>query len=153
MASEENKAVVRRFVDEVQSKHRMDLVNELFSPEFVDHAVPQGMAPQRGTDHFKAFYGGMLRAFPDVRFTIVEQVAEGDKVATIKTARATHRGEFMGVGPTGNEVELPVVDVFRVAEGKLVEHWGAWDNLSLLQQIGATSTPRWERAERGRQTD
>ncbi len=137
MGDEGNKAVVRRFVEEVQSDHRMDVVDELFSPEFLDHAVPLGMAPQRGSGHFKQFYAGMLAAFPDVRFTIVDQVAEGDKVATIKTARGTHRGEFMGVRPTGREIELPVIDVFRVAEGKLVEHWGAWDNLRLLQQIGA----------------
>jgi len=137
MGNEGNRAVVRRFVEEVQSDHRMDLVDELFSPDYLDHAVPLGMAPQRGPGYFNRFYAGMLTAFPDVRFTIVDQVAEGDKVATIKTARGTHLGEFMGVGPTGREIELPVIDVFRVAEGKLVEHWGAWDNLRFLQQIGA----------------
>jgi steroid delta-isomerase-like uncharacterized protein len=137
MGLEENKAVVRRFVEEVQSKHRLDLVDELFDPDYIDHAVPAGTPPAQGTGYFKQFYTKMLRAFPNMQGTIHDQIAEGDKVTTRKTFRGTHRGEFMGIPPTGKEVELLIIDIFRVTRGKLAEHWGAWDRLSLLEQLGA----------------
>ncbi len=137
MSLEENKAAVRRFVDEVQSQHRLDLVDELFAPDYIDHAVPVGMPPARGTAYFKQFYTTMLRALPDAQATIHDQIAEGDKVTTRKTFRGTHRGEFMGIPPTGKEVELLVIDIFRVTGGKLAEHWGTWDRLSIFEQIEA----------------
>jgi steroid delta-isomerase-like uncharacterized protein len=137
MGLEENKAVVRRFVEEVQSQHRLDLVDELFAPDFLT-VVPTGMPPApRGTAYFKQFYTTMLQAFPDLQVTIHDQIAEGDKVTTRKTLRGTHQGEFMGIPPTGKEVELLVIDIFRVTRGKLSEHWGTWDRLSLLEQIEA----------------
>ncbi len=137
----ENKAVVRRFVEEVQSQHRFDLLDELFDPDYIDHAVPVGAPPARGTEYFRQFFTAMLRAFPDTRATIHDQIAEDDKVTTRKTIRGTHQGEFMGIPPTGKEVELLIVDIFRVTGGKLAEHWGAWDRLSMLEQLGAMPTP------------
>ncbi len=141
MGLEENKTVVRRFVEEVQSQHRFDLLDELFDPDYLDYAVPVGMPPAQGTGYFKQFYTTMLRALPDARATIHDQIAEGDKVTTRKTFHGTHRGEFMGIPPTGKAVELLIIDIFRVTGGKLSEHWGAWDNLSLLQQLGAMPAP------------
>ncbi len=141
MGLEENKMVVRRFVEGVQSQHRFELIDELFDPDYIDHAVPVGVPPARGTEYFRQFYTAMLRAFPDARATIHDQIAESDKVTTRKTIRGTHQGEFMGIPPTGKEVELLVIDVFRVTKGKLAEHWGAWDRLSLLEQLGAMPTP------------
>ncbi len=135
MDLEANKAAVRRFVEEVQSQHRLDLVDELFDPDYIDHAVPVGMPPARGTGYFKQFFTMMLQAMPDARATIHYQNAEGDKVTTRKTLHGTHRGEFMGISPTGKEVELLVIDIFRVTGGKLSEHWGTWDRLSILEQI------------------
>ena len=137
MGVEENKAVVRRFVEEVQSQHKVELVDELFDPDYIDHAVPLGMPPARGTGYFKQFYNAMLQAFPDLHATIHDQIAEGDKVTTRKAFRGTHRGEFMGIPPTDKKSELLVIDIFRVTDGRLAEHWGTWDNLSLLQQLGA----------------
>ncbi len=141
MGLEENKAVVRRFVEEVQSQHRLDLVDELFAPDYIDHAVPVGMPAAQGTGYFKQFYTTMLRAVPDMQVTIHDQIAEGDKVTTRKTLRGTHRGEFMGIPPTGKEIELLIIDIFRVNGGKLAEHWGAWDRLSILEQLGAMPAP------------
>ncbi len=141
MGLEENKAVVRRFVEEVQSQHRLELVDELLAPDFLT-VVPTGMPPApRGTAYFKQFYTTMLQAFPDLQVTIHDQIAEGDKVTTRKTMRGTHRGEFMGIPPTGKEVELLVIDIFRVTGGKLVEHWGVWDRLSILYQIESVPLP------------
>ncbi len=137
MGLEEDKAAVRRFVVEVQSQHRLELVDELFAPDYIDHAVPLGMPPAQGTGYFKQFYTKKLRAFPNMQGTIHDQIAEGDKVTTRKTFRGTHQGEFMGIPPTGKEIELLVIDIFRVTGGKLAEHWGAWDRLSMLEQLGA----------------
>ncbi len=137
MSLEENKAAVRRFVEKVQSQHRLDLVDELFDPDYIDHAVPLGMPPAQGTEYFKRFFTMMLQALPDARATIHDQIAEGDKVTTRKTFHGTHEGEFMGIPPTGKEVELLVIDIFRVTGGKLSEHWGTWDRLSILEQIEA----------------
>ncbi len=122
MDLEENKAVVRRFVEEVQSQHRLDLVDELFDPDYIDHAVPLGMPPAQGTAYFKRFFTMMLQALPDAHAIIHDQIAEGDKVTTRKTFHGTHQGEFMGIPPTGKEVELLVIDIFRVTGGKLSEH-------------------------------
>ncbi len=140
MRQEENKAAVRRFVDEVQSQHKLELVDELLSPDYIDHAVPLGMPPAQGTAHFKQFFTMMLQAFPDVHATIHDQIAEGDKVTTRKTFQGTHQGEFMGIPPTGKKVELLIIDIFRVNNGKLSEHWGAWDRLGILEQIEAIPT-------------
>ncbi len=137
MDLEANRVAVRRFVEEVQSQHRLDLVDELFDPDYIDHAVPVGMPPAQGTGYFKQFFTMMLQAMPDARATIHDQIAEGDKVTTRKTFHGTHQGEFMGIPPTGKEVELLVIDIFRVTGGKLSEHWGTWDRLSILEQIEA----------------
>ncbi len=142
MGLEENKAVVRRFVEEVQSQHRLELVDELFDSDYIDHAVPVGTPPTQGTEYFKQFYTMILRAVPDTQVTFHDQIAEGDKVTTRKTLRGTHRGEFMGTPPTGKEIELLIIDIFRVTGGKLAEHWGAWDRLSLLEQLGAMPAPK-----------
>ncbi len=138
--SENAKAVVRRFVEEIQDKHRLELVDELFEPGFIDHFGAGGMSPLEGAtpaDVFKRFYSGMLRAFPDVRVQIDDQFAEGERVVTRKTFRGTHTGEFFGNAPSGKHVELEVIDIFRVRNGKLAEHWGHVDVLSILTQIGA----------------
>ena len=140
--SEENKALVRRFVEEVQSKHNLDLVEEIFDPNCVNHAVvpglPEGMSAAEG---FKVFYGMMLQAFPDMNAEIQVQVAEADKVVTLKTFHGTHQGEFLGIPPTGKRVRFDVMDIFRVADNKLVEHWAVGDLMGLMQQLGAVPTP------------
>ena len=74
-------------------------------------------------EHFKRFYGMLLRAFPDASMQINEQLAERDLVATRKTLRDTHRGELWDLPPTGNQVEWEFIDIFRIRDGKLVEHW------------------------------
>ncbi len=139
--SEENKAIVRRFVDEVQSQHKLDVLDELFAPDIVNHSEATGVSLPPGVEGFKAFLGMMFVAFPDVRATINNQVAEGDRVVTHKTFRGTHQGEFMGIAPTGKTVEIEGMDVFRIVEGKCTDHWGVFDQLGMLQQIDAIPTP------------
>ena len=139
MGSEETKAVVLRFVDEVQAKHRLDLVDDLLHPEYIDHARPGGLPPAETDDareSFKRFFSGMLRAFPDLAVTIDDQIVQGDTVVTRKTFRGTHRGELWGQPATGKRVELEVIDIFRVHEGKIIEHWAELDVWALGRQLG-----------------
>ncbi|MGB8414016.1 MAG: ester cyclase [Candidatus Binatus sp.] len=138
--SKEAKAVVRRFVEQVQDQHRLEFIDELFDPEYIDHATPGGMPPaavKNPVDGFRQFFSGMLSAFPDLRVTVEDQIAEGDKVVTRKQFRGTHSGPFWGVAPSGKRLELEVIDIFRVRKGRLAEHWAQLDVMALLRQIGA----------------
>jgi steroid delta-isomerase-like uncharacterized protein len=139
MSIEDNKALVRRFVELVQSEHKVQLVDELFSPEFIDHYA--GAAPPY-RESAKRFFAMIFAAFPDVRATIHEQTAEQDKVWTRKTFHGTHLGPFMGVAPTGKKISVDVMDVFRIENGKIAEHWGVSDMLGLMQQIGVIPPAR-----------
>jgi predicted ester cyclase len=82
------------------------------------------------------------QAFPDSYFTVEDMVAEGDKVATRKSFRGTHQGEFMGIPPTGQRVSIGLIDIVRIADRKVVEHWSMGDNLGLMQQLGVIAEPR-----------
>ena len=125
--SEENKALVRRFVDEVQSQHKLDVLDEIFHPEMVNHTVPHGLDVPPGIDGFKLFFSGMIAAFPDVQFTINQQFSDGDKVITYKTFRATHQADFMGIPATGKQVNVDVIDIWEIVDGQMKDHWGLVD--------------------------
>ena len=104
-----------------------------------DHATPGGLPPAPGPDAiagFRHFFGGMLHAFPDLTVDIQDMITEGDRVVTRKVMRGTHRGDLWGAPPTGKEVQLEVIDIFRVADGKLAEHWTQLDVLAVARQLG-----------------
>lgn len=147
MSLSENKAIVRRFVEEVQGQHKLDLAEKLISPNMIDHwNETQGrQRPENAVEDFKKFYSGLLAAFPDITAVIHHQVAEGDLVATYKTLYGTHKGEFMGVRSTGKKVALNLMDFFRIAEGRIVEHWAVMDFMGLMRQLGALPTPRQQK--------
>jgi steroid delta-isomerase-like uncharacterized protein len=137
--SEENKTLVRRFVDEVQSGGNIDLIDELCSPEFVNHSAPPGMpADCEGVKLVTAMF---RQAFPDSYFTVEDMIAEGDKVATRKTFHGTHEGEFLGIPPTGRPVSIGLIDIVRVADGRVVEHWSIGDSLGMMEQLGVIPQP------------
>jgi steroid delta-isomerase-like uncharacterized protein len=139
MSAEENKTLVRRFVDEVQSGGNIDAVDELCSPEFVNHSAPPGVPSNcEGVKQVTAMFG---QAFPDSHFTVEDMIAEGDKVATRKTFHGTHQGEFMGIPPTGQQVSIGLIDIVRIVDGRVVEHWAMGDNLGMLQQLGVVPPP------------
>ena len=142
MTTDDNKRVVSEFVRRCQDQHDLAYADEAFHPEFVNHYRPEGRdipSTERPASGFQAFYADLLRAFPDARMTIDEQVAERDLVATRKTLRGTHRGELWGLAPSGNRVEFEFIDIFRVADGRLVEHWTSMDlgALKIQMQAGA----------------
>jgi steroid delta-isomerase-like uncharacterized protein len=131
---EDNKAVIRRFVEQVQNEKNWDAFDELNHPDFVNLSAPPGVPSDR--EGGKVFLAGFLNAFPDCRFEIDDQIAEGDQVVTKKTFRGTHTEDFMGIPPTGREVELQFVDIMRVRDGQITEHWLCMDQLNFMQQLG-----------------
>ncbi len=134
MSTEDNKATNRRFYEEVINQKKLAVVDDVASADYMSHAFPPGLPP--GREGLKAFVGAFHAAFPDGQLTIDHMIAEGDTVATRLTFRGTHTGEFMGIPPTGKKVTVPALDMARYADGKLVEHWGGPDQMSLLQQLG-----------------
>jgi steroid delta-isomerase-like uncharacterized protein len=132
--AEDNKALVWRFVDEVQSRGNIDLIDEICAPEFVNHSAPPGIpADREGVKAVTAMFRG---AFPDSYFTVEDMMAEGDKVATRKTFHGTQEGEFMGIPPSGRSVSMGLIDIVRISDGRVVEHWSMGDSLGLMQQLG-----------------
>jgi predicted ester cyclase len=130
----DNKAIVRRFVEEVQNQGNLVVVDELVAPSFVNHTPPSGVPPdQEGIK----FLTQMFRAaFPNGAMTIEDMLAEGDRVVTRKTFRGTHTGDLMGIPSTGKQVTIELIDIVRLAHGKVIESWSAADNLGMLQQLG-----------------
>ena len=137
--SENNKTLVRRFVEECQSQRDLDKLSDFISSEFVNHTAKP---PFQGTfEGAKQLHEMLFTAFPDMKFVIHDMVAEGDKVVTYKTLQGTHQGDFMGIPPTGKRIESDVIDIMRVAGGKCVEHWHVMDQLGFLMQLGVVSPP------------
>jgi predicted ester cyclase len=139
MHAEANKQVVRRFVDEYQTAADEQAFAELLHPDVVDRSRPPGIAD--GAEGVRQQFAAFRAAFPDFRAAIHDQIAEGDKVVTRKVFHGTHRGELMGIAPTGREVQIEVIDIVRVEGGQIVEHWNVVDRLGLLQQLGALPEP------------
>ena len=142
MSGDDNKRVVAEFVERCQKQHDLAFADEAFHPEFVNHYRPEGRAipeTDRPASGFQAFYGALLQGFPDATVEISEQLAERDLVATRKTFRGTHLGELWDLPPTGNRVALEFIDIFRVRDGRLIEHWTSMDIGALRQQMRPAS--------------
>jgi len=139
MSVENNKALILRLYDEVFAKWNLGVVDDLVGPEFVGHEMPPGTPP--GPAGFKQFYGWLRSAFPDLRYVVDDVIAEGDKVVVRWTWYCTHRGDFMGVSPTGKQATVSGMAIYRLAGGKCVERWVELSLLGLLQQLGAVPTP------------
>ncbi|MBI4285223.1 MAG: ester cyclase [Chloroflexi bacterium] len=132
--SEQNKAVVRRFLEEILNKKNLAAIDELVSPDFIDHAVPPG-APQ-GISGARQSLGMWIGAFPDLHVTVQDLIADGDRVAVRLAFNGTHKGEIMGIAPTGKKVAAEGIEVERIANGKYAERWEVFDMLSVMQQLG-----------------
>src|SRR5438132_12118030 len=118
MSTEENKAVVRRLIEEGMNKKDVRVFDELLAPNYVNYNFP---APAPGAEGFKQVIGMFQTAFPDMHVMVEDAVAEGDKVATRGYFTGTHRGAFMGIPATGKQFKISYSDVWRVENGKLVE--------------------------------
>ncbi len=139
MSVEENKAIELRFFEEVVNKGELAAIDELCAADFVGHDPPPGIAPDRGG--YKQFFAMAHSGFPDFHSTLEDMFAEGDKVVQRFTARGTHRGDWMGIAPTGKQIAIPGIAIHRIAEGKIVEGWTSMDMLGALQQLGVVQPP------------
>lgn len=136
--SEENKAIFRRYFEEVLNAGNLDLVDELIARTYVSH-YPTGYDFGGGPGGVKQIVTAVRAGFPDVHFTVEDLLAEGDKVVGRWTFRGTHQGDFMGILPTGRKVSVMGIAIYRIARGKITEAWVAWDSMGLMQQLGAVS--------------
>jgi predicted ester cyclase len=141
MSAEDNKAVVRRFMEESFGGGKPELVDDLLDPDFVRYDPYIEAGEVRGTQTVKDNIAWFRNAFPDLSCTVEEQVSEGEKVVTRWTLRGTHEGEFFGVGGTGNRVEFTGIQIDRFDEksGKIVEERAEFDLLGAMRQTGAVS--------------
>ena len=145
MSVEENKAMIRRFYEEIWNKGDMAAADELIASNVVDHDQdPEYVV--RGPESFKRIAASVRTTFPDIHFTVEDEVAEGDKVAIRWTMRGTHEGEFMGVPGTGKQVTGAGMHFFRVAGAKIAEIWVNRDELGMMRQLGVVP-PMGERGE------
>jgi steroid delta-isomerase-like uncharacterized protein len=132
-----NKRIGRLVLEEMWGKGRLDLADQLYASDYDDH-VGKGPEPAevRGVDGIKQAVTAFRIAFPDLIYTVEDEIAEGDLVMARFTARGTHRGPFLGVAPTGRVVTYAGIDVNRIRDGRIVESWVQYDALGLLQQLG-----------------
>jgi steroid delta-isomerase-like uncharacterized protein len=133
--SETNKAIVRRLIEEAQEQGNHATIDELLTDDFVDHTPLPGVPGNRDGIHI--LFDALRSAFPDLRITISEQIADEHRVVTRKTFNGTHGGSFIGIPASGNRVAFEVVDILALRDGKILEHRVIFDQLSLLQQLGA----------------
>jgi steroid delta-isomerase-like uncharacterized protein len=137
--SEAAKAVVLRNTIEVQGRGDFALFDELFADDFVDHTTQPGTTPDKAG--VRRLYTYLREAFPDFHAEIHWQLVDGDRVTTYKTYHGTHEGTFLGVAPTHRKIHFETVDVMRVQNGKITDHWGVGNLLSVMQQIGGWTPP------------
>jgi steroid delta-isomerase-like uncharacterized protein len=147
VSAEENKAVLRRWI-EAYNERDLQAEADVLAPDYVAH-VPAAPGPLEGLEAWRQFSGSFAEAFPDIRLTIEDIMAEGDMVAARVAFRGTHRGEFQAIPPTGKEVNFTAMEINRVVEGKVEEHWVELDLLGLMQQLGAIPEPGHSSEEAG----
>ncbi|MGN6811732.1 MAG: ester cyclase [Thermomicrobiales bacterium] len=138
MTAEQNKEAFRRLFDEVFSGGDLAALDELVAPDTVENQA--GM--QSGREGVKRLVQMLRGAFPDLRYTIEDLTAEGDKVWGRVTARGTNTGSFMGHQPTGRSMTITVIDICRFATGQMVEHWGVADTFGALAQLRLIPRPQ-----------
>ena len=139
MSPDDNKAILRTYVETIFNQKRVDRADDLVAPDYLDHAALPGQAP--GLEGAKQKWAMYLAGIPDLRVTIEEMVAEGDKVAVRRSYEGTHQGELLGIPATGKHLQLGGISIFRLAGGKIAEHWEQLDRLTLMQQLGVIPAP------------
>ena len=139
MGTQENKASASRFLEEVINKGNFAFIDELSSPNFVDHSAPPGAPPT--PEGLKGFMAMFRAAFPDLHYTLEDSIAEGDKVVQRTTARGTMKGDFMGMPASGKTATWSEIHITRFENGKAIEHWAVVDQLGMLAQLGFAQAP------------
>ncbi len=139
MGIEQNKAAARRFLEEVMNRGNVDVIAEVSAPNFVDHTLPPGVPPS--PEGFKGFVKMFRTAFPDLRYTIDDEIADSDKVVQRITGHGTMQGEFQGMPAAHKAATWHEIHITRFQDGKAIEHWGVVDQLAMLAQLGFVDAP------------
>jgi len=133
MSTEDNKALARRGFEETLNQRNLIVLDELHVPDFVYHAASRTI---QGREPFKHFLSMLITAFPDVHVTIEDMIGEGDRVVIRYTYRGTHKGDLMGIPPTGKQATITGILIGRFEDGKFLEGWIEFDALGMMQQLG-----------------
>ena len=141
MSTEQNKAIARRIPLEAFEQGRLAVIDEIVVPDVKEHGDPPPGMPA-GREGLKAVVSEMRKGFPDLKFSVDLQVAEGDFVAGYSTVSGTHKGEAFGMPATGKHAEWAETHIVRIVNGKITEHWGVMDQLGMLRQLGLAPTPQ-----------
>ena len=136
--SEANKAVAKRLYESINAG-RLEIVDEVVAENFVEHERFPGVEPNR--EGVRQMFEMMRNAFPDFQMTIEDMIAEGDRVFIRALMAGTHKGEFLGMAPTGKRIAVPFADFVRLEAGRVVEHWGVTDSGAMMQQLGQGGGP------------
>ena len=134
MAAEDNAAVARAWAQATWIQHDLEAAVRYLAPDWVGHYA--GIGEARGLEGFKRIAGAYLRAFPDMRITVHDALADGDKVVRRVSFSGTHQGSFLGIAPTGRPIQVDGTVILRIAGGKIAEEWVTENLLGLLQQLG-----------------
>jgi steroid delta-isomerase-like uncharacterized protein len=139
MSTQQNKLIAARFYEEVFNAKKLYLLEQLVSPDFVDHNPEPGQ--EKGIAGIRKSFAQFLEAFPDMRVEILQLAGDGDRVCARVNMTATHQGTFNGLAATGRRVSVTGIDWLRLKDGKVVERWGVFDMTSMMQQLGAVPGP------------
>jgi predicted ester cyclase len=146
MSVEGNKALIRRVLDEAINQGNVDIIDELIASPCASQNG-NGTVNEVGLQHIKQIIKMFRKAFPNLQVTVDEQIAKGDKVVTRWTLRGTHMDELLGLPPTGRQITVGGVAISRISAHKLVDYWGNFDALGLMEQLGMIPTLNHSLAE------
>jgi steroid delta-isomerase-like uncharacterized protein len=133
MSAEENQAIARTYINEVWNEGKLDRFDEFFSPDVIPHSSPE----VTNAETMKQGLAMIRNAFPDIRFTLDDELADDGKVVHRWTISGTHQGELLGIPASGKNVVWSGISIFRLSGGKIVEYWAQSDNMGMMQQLGA----------------
>ena len=135
----ETSKMIERIPLEILNSNKFELIDEIYSPNYVEHTAVPGVAPTR--EGFKQAVTELKKAFPDLRYTIEDSIESGDKIVHRLTARGTMKGDYMGMPATNKLATWTEIHIGRVVNGRLTEHWGLVDQLGMLVQLGVIQSP------------
>jgi predicted ester cyclase len=139
MNEEQNKIIVKRFIEEMWNQRKLEVADKLFAVNCVTHQLRSGEDPTgvpRSPESVKREATVWLTGFPDLKFVLEQMIAAGDRVVSHCAMRGTHSGAWMGIGPTGRKVSVPIITIHRIGDGKIAEDWVLVGSLMLFQQLG-----------------
>lgn len=133
------KHIIERFVEELWNGRRLEVADQIFSEDCVTHQLRSGTVAEpvrRGPQEIKEHVSAWLTSFPDLRFNIEQTIAEGDRIVTHLVMEGTHQGAWMGISPTGKRIQIRMITIHRIANGKIAEDWVLVESLGFFQQLG-----------------